>query len=322
MSARAFWVAEPGRGEIRAESLPPAGPGDVVVDALASGISRGTESLVFRGLVPAELRETMRVPFQAGDFPGPVKYGYCMVGRVASGPADLVGRRVFCLHPHQTRFVVPATAVVPLPDDVPTGRAALAANAETAVNVLWDGAPAVGARIAVVGGGAVGLLVAWLAARIPGAEVELVDVDPGRATVAAALGVAHVLPHAARGDRDLVVHTSGSDAGLATALRLAGVEATVVEASWYGDRPVAAPLGGAFHPRRLVLRSSQVGRIPPLQQPRWTYRDRMALALRLLADPRTDALLTGESAFDDLPATMARLAETPGGTICHLVRYS
>jgi 2-desacetyl-2-hydroxyethyl bacteriochlorophyllide A dehydrogenase len=319
--ATAFWVAAPGRGALWTESLPAPGPGDVVVDALASGISRGTESLVFRGLVPPDLHEVMRAPFQAGAFPAPVKYGYCMVGRVAEGPPDLVGRRVFCLHPHQTRFVVPATAVVPLPDAVPTDRAVLAANAETAVNVLWDAAPMVGARIAVVGGGAVGLLCAWLAARIPGAAVELVDVDPGRATLAAALGVPFALPGDAKGDRDTVIHASGSDAGLATALRLAGVEATVVEASWYGDRPVQVPLGGAFHPRRITLRSSQVGRIPPSQQPRWTYRDRMALALRLLEDPRTDALLTGESAFDDLPALMARLAADPGGTVCHLVRY-
>ena len=322
MHARAFWTVEPGRGEIRAAPLRSPGPGEVLVQALRSGISRGTESLVFRGLVPASQWTAMRCPFQEGEFPGPVKYGYASVGRVVSGPAELQGRRVFCLHPHQDRYVVPMDAVTPLPDAVSDSRGVLAANMETAVNGLWDATPRLGDRIAVVGAGVVGCIVAALAARLPGVRVELIDTDPRRAAVAARLGCAFAAPAEATGDADLVIHASGSPEGLATALGLAGFEATVLEMSWYGDRTVAAPLGEAFHARRLTLRSSQVGAVATAQRARWSHRRRMSLALDLLADPVFDVLLTGESPFEDLPATLARLANTPDGALCHVVTYT
>ena len=322
MRARAFWIAAPGRGEIRTAPLRSPGPGEVMVQALKSGISRGTESLVFRGLVPASQRAAMRCPFQAGEFPGPVKYGYASVGRVESGPAELQGRRVFCLHPHQDRYVVPVAAVTLLPDAVSDARAVLAANMETAVNSLWDATPRLGDRIAVVGAGVVGCLAAALTARIPGVRVELIDPDPRRAAVAAQLGCAYAAPAQAAGDVDLVMHASGNPDGLATALGLAGFEATVLEMSWYGDRMVPAPLGEAFHSRRLTLRSSQVGAIAPAQRARWSHRRRLSLALDLLADPVFDVLLSGESPFEDLPATLARLASTPDGALCHVIAYS
>ncbi|UEM03574.1 dehydrogenase [Skermanella rosea] len=324
-TATAFWIVAPGRGELREAALPAPGPGEVLVRAEVSAVSRGTESLVFQGRVPLELFDTMRCPFQEGDFPGPVKYGYCMVGMVERGPAALEGRRVFCLHPHQDRFVVPADAVVPVPDGVPADRAALAANMETAVNILWDALPPVGSRIAVIGAGVVGCLTAWLAARIPAARVELIDVNPARAAVAEALGVGFAPPETAARDCDIVIHASGNPDGLVTALDIAGFEATVVEASWYGTRPVAAPLGAAFHPRRLRLVSSQVGAVAPAMRPRWGYRDRMALALDLLKDSRPDILLTGSCLFADLTDIFPKLALTPGdqpaAQICHLVRY-
>jgi threonine dehydrogenase-like Zn-dependent dehydrogenase len=319
---RAFWIAAPGRGEIRPAALAPPGRGEALVRALESGISRGTEALVFRGEVPAGLAASMRCPFQEGSFPGPVKYGYCMVGEVEEGPGDLVGRRVFCLHPHQERFVVPADALLPVPDGVPTARAVLAANMETAVNILWDAPPTVGSRVAVVGAGVVGCLAAWLAARVPGTRVELIDVEGERARTAERLGVAFAAPDAAQGGCDLVIHASGNPAGLSTALALAGFEAMVVEASWYGDRPVPAPLGAWFHPGRLRLVSSQVGTVAASMRPRHGHRDRLALALRLLEDPRLDALLTGTVAFDALPAAMEELARTPGGTLCRRVLYA
>ncbi|HEY8521365.1 MAG TPA: zinc-binding alcohol dehydrogenase [Gammaproteobacteria bacterium] len=320
--ARAFWITAPGRGEIRAEPLPAPGPGDVVVRTLFTGVSRGTEALVWRGEVPASERERMRAPFQAGDFGGPVKYGYCNVGQVEHGPEPLRGRLVFCLYPHQTRYVVPADAVHPLPEGVPPGRAVLAANLETAVNGLWDGAPRVGDRVAVVGAGTVGCLAAWLAARIPGTEVQLVEPNPQKAEVARALGLSLVPPERAAGEADLVIHASGSPDGLATALELAGFEAAIVELSWYGARAVPAPLGGAFHSRRLTLSSSQVGHVATAQRGRWTRRRRMALALELLRDPALDALVSGESPFEELPAVMAALAEAPGSAFCHRIAYA
>ncbi len=319
--ARAFWVAGPGRGEIRAESLPHPSAGDVVVRALYSGISRGTEALVFQGRVPASEHDRMRAPFQAGDFSGEVKYGYANVGIVEAGPPELQGRTVFVLYPHQTRYVVSAGAVHALPDAVPPARAILAANMETAVNGVWDANVLVGDRVAVIGGGTVGCLVAWLAQRIAGCEVELVDVNPDRGRVAAQLGVPFAAPASASRDADVIVHASGSPSGLALALEIAAVEATIVEMSWYGSQRVEMPLGEAFHARRLTVKSSQVGRVAATQRARWDTRRRMRLALSLLAHDELDALITGESAFDALPSVMTRLATSPGDAICHRIRY-
>ena len=322
----AFWTVAPGRGELRRETLPPLRDGDVLVRSLYSAISRGTESLVFRGEVPPSEYQRMRAPFQQGDFPAPVKYGYINVGVVEAGcgaqAQALVGRRVFCLYPHQQAYVVPATAVVALPDAVPSARAVLAANLETAINAIWDASPTLGDRIAVVGGGVLGALVTWLCARIPGTEVELIDLDPSRAALATALGAGFALPDGARGNCDLVIHASGAPAGLARALELAGDEATVLEMSWYGQHSVALALGEAFHARRLTLRSSQVGRLPPRQAPRWTYRRRMELALSLLVDSLPDVLISGESDFASLPDTLQRLSSAPAGALCHRIRYS
>jgi threonine dehydrogenase-like Zn-dependent dehydrogenase len=307
-TARAFRVIEPGRGALVEVELPEPGPDDVVVRTRHSAISRGTELLVFRGGVPASQHGAMRAPFQVGEFPAPVTYGYLAVGTVEEGPPELRGRDVFCLHPHQTGFVVPAAAVCPVPDEVPAARAVLAGTVETAVNALWDAAPRVGDRIAVVGGGMVGCAVAALLAPMPGVRVELVDVDPARAAVADALGVGFALPDEAAGGCDLVIHASATEAGLARSLELLGVEGEVIELSWYGDRVPRVPLGEGFHSGRLAIRASQVGRVSPARQARWTYADRMALALRLLGDARFGALITETVAFGTLPETMTRLA--------------
>ncbi|WAX76815.1 zinc-dependent alcohol dehydrogenase [Streptomyces sp. KMM 9044] len=319
-AAHAFWLDSPGRGEIREVPLSGPGGGEVLVRSLYSGVSRGTETLVFRGQVPESQHAAMRAPFQEGDFPGPVKYGYLNVGVVEEGPEALVGRTVFCLYPHQTRYVVPAGAVTPVPDTVPARRAVLAGTVETAVNALWDAAPLIGDRVAVVGGGMVGSSVAALLARFPGVRVQLVDADPARARTAEALGVGFALPGDALGGCDLVVHASATEQGLTRSLELLSAEGTVIELSWYGDRKVSLPLGEAFHSRRLVIRSSQVGTVSPARPGR-SYADRLALALDLLADPALDALITGESRFAELPALMPRLASGDTPALCHLVRY-
>jgi threonine dehydrogenase-like Zn-dependent dehydrogenase len=319
--AQAFWLREPGCGEIRPVGLPEPESGDVVVRTVRSGISRGTETLVFRGAVPLDQRERMRAPFQEGDFPGPVKYGYLNVGAVEEGPAELRGRMVFCLYPHQTAYVVPAGSVSVVPEDVPPARAVLAGTVETAINALWDAAPAVGDRVAVVGAGMVGCCVARLLRRYPAVHVTLVDVDPGRADVAAALGVGFALPDDAPRDLDLVVHTSATSAGLQRSLDLLAAESTVIDLSWYGDTEVRLSLGGAFHSRRLAIRSSEVGTLSPARARRRASSDRLALALELLRDPAFDALLTGESRFDELPDVMARLAAGSLPALCHTLTY-
>ena len=319
--AHAFWLREPGSGEIRPVALPEPGSDDVMVRTLRSGISRGTEALVFRGAVPPSQYATMRAPFQEGDFPGPVKYGYLNVGVVEDGAPELRGRTVFCLYPHQTAYVVPASAVTVVPDEVPAARAVLAGTVETAVNALWDAAPLIGDRVAVIGAGMVGCCVARLLSRFPELEVTLADVDAGRADVAAALGVAFALPDDVPGDRDLVVHASATAAGLQRSLDVLAPEGTVIDLSWYGDREVRLSLGGAFHSRRLAIRSSQVSTVSPARSGRRTTADRLALALDLLRDPGFDALVTGESRFGELPDVMERLAAGSLRALCHTITY-
>lgn len=319
----AFWSLGNGLGEIRGGQVDHSdGDGPwVEVETVYSAISRGTEALVFNGRVPESEYQRMRAPFQQGDFPGPVRFGYMNVGRVVRAEYSQPGPYVFCLFPHQRRYRVPASAVTPLPTAVPPERAVLAANMETAINGLWDAAPLVGDRIAVVGCGVVGCLVAWLASRIPGVRVTAVDPSPRRQSVLAALGVNWV-PEFEQDDHDVVFHTSGHPEGLNTALTLAGNEARLIEMSWYGEQPVPAMLGGAFHSRRLTLRSSQVGQISPRQAPRWSHGERLSLALSMLADPALDVLITGDSAFEDLPAVMQELAGGVSDTLCHRIHYS
>jgi threonine dehydrogenase-like Zn-dependent dehydrogenase len=316
-AARALWLTGPAEAELRPTGI---GAGEVVVEARFSGISRGTEALVAAGRVPPGERGTMRCPLQEGDFPFPVKYGYAAVGDVIEGPEALLGRTVFALHPHQDRFALPEAMAVPLPPELPPARAVLAANMETALTVVWDAGVAPGDRVAVVGAGVVGALSAHLAAGVPGADVTLVDVNPGRAPLAEGLGCRFAAPEEAPRDCDVVIHASANAAGLATAIGCAGMEARVVEASWYGEGEVPVPLGGAFHSRRLALVASQVGRVPPARVPRWTTRRRLETALRLLAAPALEALVSGETAFTDLPGAYAAILADPA-TLCHRIRY-
>jgi threonine dehydrogenase-like Zn-dependent dehydrogenase len=317
----AFWIAAPGRGELRREALPTPGAGEASVRTLYSGVSRGTEATVFGGHVPSSEYARMRAPFQAGQFPAPLKYGYINVGQVMHGPPDLAGRNVFCLYPHQQRYVVPCAALYLLPASIPAARAVLAANLETALNGLWDSGAGPGDRITVIGGGSVGCLVAWLAARIAGCTVELVDINPHRETIAQALGVRFALPARATPEADIVLHASGTAEGLSLGMRLAGFEATIVELSWYGDRAVTLALGEAFHARRLTLKSSQVGTVAQSHRARWSLQRRMQLALSLLADPALDVLINSEGRFEELPQTLERISRTPGDVIMHRVRY-
>ena len=277
---------------------------------LRSGVSRGTEGLVFRGGVPPSQYDVMRAPFQEGDFPGPVKYGYLNVGVVERGPDELRGRTVFCLFPHQTAYVVPADAVTVVPDEVPPERAVLAGTVETAVNALWDAAPLVGDRVTVVGAGMVGCCVARLVGGMPGAQVTLVDVDDTRA---AHRGRPRRRLRAARG-RASAVRTwcstparrqPGCSSPWTCSPRTARSSTSAGTATSRSSCPSVAPstpAASASGPARSAL-----SRRPGADGgPR---RERRALALDLLRDPAFDALLTGASPFDELPDVMARLAD-------------
>ena len=320
MKAHAYWVEAPGRASIRETTLPVVGPNDVMVRALYSGISRGTESLVYLGRVPESQHQSMQCPHQEGQFTFPVKYGYITVGIVEDGH-DMEGQHVFCLHPHQTHFVVPRHMVTPLPEGLDPKLAVLAANLETAVNGVWDAHPTPGERISVIGAGVVGALVAWRLRLVTGNSVELVDINPARSEVANALGLDFRTPDSASTERDLIVHASGAPAGLLSALEWAAPDGRIIEMSWYGDTPVALPLGEAFHSRRLTIQCSQVGQIPPRLRNEWTYAKWMKLVLELLRDhPSLSCLISGESAFADLPKTMSDLV-VADSVLCHRLYY-
>lgn len=321
-NAQAFWIQAPGHGEVRQHALPNRQAHELLVRTRYSAVSRGTESLVFQGKIPESEYTRMRAPFQEGDFPGPVKYGYANVGVVEEGPDAWCGREVFCLYPHQTRYVIPVEAVVPLPEDLPAARAVLAANMETAVNALWDAAPRVGDRISVIGAGVVGSLVAWLCQQTAGVRVQLLDIDAGKAELAAVLGLPFRHPHDAEDEQDIVINASGNPHGLRSALALAGYEAEVIELSWFGRDEVTLPLGEAFHSQRLTLRASQVGGVSPARRARRSHAQRLQLALTLLRDARLDALIDGESDFLDLPTTLAQLSDADRPALCHRIRYS
>jgi len=320
-TAEALWYVGPGRAEIRQERLGPLAEGAVRVRALYGAVSRGTEALIAAGRVPAGEYQRMRGPFMGGRFPFPVKYGYATVGRVEAGPDRLLGRTVFALHPHQTLFDVPVEAAVPLPEDVPVSRAVLAANMETALNATWDAAPVPSGPIAVVGAGVVGALVGVLLARVPGAEVTLIDINPAREDLARALGLNFARPDKAPADCNLVVHTSADPRGLATAIDIAGDEATILEMSWYGAGSVPVPLGGAFHSRRLKIVSSQVGKVAPSHRATISHRQRLEQAIALLADARLDALLTPAVPFPELPERLPDILNRQNGVLCQLIVY-
>ncbi|WP_197057448.1 zinc-dependent alcohol dehydrogenase [Aureimonas altamirensis] len=318
--ARALWLESEGTARLRQEPTPHAGPGDVVVRAAYSGISRGTERLVFDGRVPPGSWQDMRGPHMQGGFGFPLKYGYAVVGDIVAGQPDRVGETVFCLHPHQDVFGIPAADAVPVPAGVPHRRAVLAANMETALNIVWDANILPGDRVAVFGAGVVGCLVAYLAARIPATKVVIIDRQACRAETADALGIAFAGSSTGQSDCDVVVNVTGSGEALCESIEIAGIEARIVEASWYGSRPAELHLGGAFHSRRLTIASSQVGAVSPSRAPRWASRRRLETALALLADERLDCLVVGESAFDSLDADYAGILADPS-TLCHCVRY-
>lgn len=317
--ARALWHVKSGVAELRTERLGPLAPGQARVAAEYSAISRGTERLVALGDVPQSEWTRMRAPLQAGEFPYPVKYGYSAAGVVTQGADKLIGKRVFVLHPHQDVFDVPEAALNILPDAVPSRRAVLAANMETALNAHWDAGTMLGDRVLVIGAGIVGLLTAYLARRIAGTDVTIMDINPERARYAEALGIRFVTGSQDLRDHNLVFHTSATSAGLQTAIDACAFEGTVVEMSWYGSQPVTVTLGGTFHSQRLKIVSSQVGSVAASRRSTLSHSERLARAISLLDDDRLDALVAEEVAFDTLPAQLPRIWLSSG--LPPVIRY-
>lgn len=312
LNPQALWVVEKQRAEISRAAL---GTG-VLIKSLYGGISRGTERVVFNAAVPETEFQRMRCFGQEGEFSFPVKYGYCAVGEVLEG--ELSGKLVFALHPHQDYFRIAEDRIHPLPEDLPANRAILAANMETALNITWDAEVIAGEKIAVIGAGVVGILSAYLSQK-QGADVVLIDINPERARIASKLGIEFSSPEKITAEFDTIIHTSASSEGLSMALEIARDEGKIIEASWFGNKSVSLPLGGAFHSRRLKIISSQVGKIPTSKKD-WTFNMRMQRAIELLKDSKLDSLISGETGFEDIADEYAGIINHPN-TLCHRIRY-
>ena len=328
LEARAVWFAAPRTAELRPERIPPPGPGEVRVRSVASAISQGTEMLVYRGAVPADL--PLDLPTLAGDFSFPIKHGYASAGRVAESghgvdnlsPGDLV----FVHHPHQEAFTVPANMPVRLPEGVDPTTGLFFANLETAMNVVHDTPLRLGETALVFGQGVVGLLITQLL-KLAGADRVLV-VEPLERRRKLALEVSadaaiepgedlHARVREATGGRgvDVAVEASSSGAALQAAVDAVAVEGTVVVASWYGTKPVTLSLGRHFHRGRVRVRSSQVGRVNPELGPRWDRARRTEAVLGLLPRLRLAELVSHRIPFEEAPRAYRLVDEDPGETV-------
>lgn len=320
MKALSLWYTGPQTAEIREGELTAPEAGQVQVRARYGSLSRGTETLIFNHEVPPHEYERMRAPFQWGTLPEPVSYGYINVGEIEAGDERRLGETVFCLHPHHDRFVIPGTAAITIPSGIPAERCILAANAETALNAVWDGQIQIGHRVQVVGAGVVGCLVAHLASRIPGVDVEVVDSNPARAPIAERLGARFRLADSAGSGFDVIFECSGAPPALAATLPRLRTEGSIVVVSWYGDQPVSLPLGADFHSRRLTLKSSQVGQVANAMR-HISHRERLQLALGLLNDPSLDCLVTERIPFRKLPELLPSLLGRNYAGICTRIEY-
>ena len=332
--ARAVWFAAPRAVEIRDEPLGRLGPRDVVVRAIASAISHGTELLVYRGQVPRGT--TLDLPTLAGSFDFPIKYGYASVGRVeqvGSAVADLhPGDLAFTLHPHQDVYVVPAALARRLPPELPPERGLFVANLETALNALLDEPVRLGERVVVFGQGVVGLLIGQLARRNGAERVIVVDGYEGRRRLARELGAdAAWAPAKDLADRlrdatdgrgaDLVFEASGNPAALQAAIEAVAPHGTVVACSWYGSKPVSLELGGHFHRGRVRIRSSQVGQVDPGLLPRWDRARRSDAVRELLSGLPLDRLVTHRFPLEQAADAYRLVDECPEQTVQVVLTY-
>jgi len=315
----ALWHLSEQESAIRSQSLPELKADKCRIESLFSLVSSGTESLVANGEVPTDLHDSMQVPYMEGDFSFPVKYGYSLVGKVVEGSHNLVGQQVHLLHPHQQHCVVNEADITIIPAGIPPQRAVLASNVETALNAIWDSRLSAGDRVLIIGMGLIGSLVARLASQFPATQVSVADTDPARLALAREQGFSQYEPSDA--PFDVAFHSSGSSAGLQTAIDAVGYEGKVIELSWYGTRSAEVKLGGSFHQQRKQIISSQVSQLPSHQQSRWDYRRRKQTVLNLLQDDGWDDFLTATVDFPEAPALFDKLRQGDRSQLSWTIRY-
>jgi 2-desacetyl-2-hydroxyethyl bacteriochlorophyllide A dehydrogenase len=319
--AKSLWFEEAGKAVFREDELPDLRKGWCCIDTSYSAISPGTERLVFLGDVPNDLFSQMKTAYMGGDFAFPLKYGYSLVGRIIDGSFERIGQTVHILHPHQNRCVVREEDAFPVPDDIPSKRATLASNMETAVNAVWDSGLTIGERALVVGFGIVGSLVARLLSFFPGVEVTITDNNPLKLSLAEKMEFDVQSPDNKSNAFDVAFHASGDPNGLQSAIDSVGFEGRVVELSWYGKKEVSLNLGGSFHSMRKKILSSQVSSIPPQFRSKWDFNKRKSLVFEFLARDVFDTHITHSYPFDDLVRVFDDLKTPPTEGLSYLVVY-
>ena len=315
MVARALFHTAPRSVEIKTVPTPRPAAGEVIVSTQFSGISSGTESLVYRGEVSEDTALDDTIGALGGAFRYPFAYGYACVGKAADS-----GQAVFAFHPHQDIFAARTSDLIPLPA-VDPAPATLFPLVETALQVTLDAGTGYRDRVIVLGAGVLGLLTALLLQR-SGQRPLLAEPQAWRRGLAASLGVPAAAPEElGKQEVSLVIDASGSPDAPASALGMLAHEGTLLVASWFGAKPVVLPLGGAFHRRRLTIRSTQVSTVPARLGATWTRPRRRLEAAELMPELPLSELCTHVFPFTKAADAFRAVDEGTPGLMHAVLRY-
>ena len=326
MKARVLYFQAPRRIEIRDQDVSEPGEGEVRIETDLSGISAGTELLLYRGQLPGGTILDEALPSLSGKVDYPLAYGYAVIGRVVAqgtGVGDLLGRRVFAFETHRSAFLARPEELQLVPEDVPSESAVLLPTVETAVGLVHDARPLMGERVLVVGQGIVGLATTALLSRFPLARLVTVDRWEPRRRLSVELGAASSVSPEDLDERDfdLTFEVSGSPEALDVAVTATGIEGRVIVGSWYGGKRAPLDLGTHFHRGRLSLRSSQVSRISPRLSARWTKERRFQVALEAAARLPARKLVSHRFPIERAAEAYRLLDESPDDCLQVLLTY-
>ncbi len=322
METTALWHLSESSTILKTTNIRNDHPTSCLIKSLYSLVSTGTERLVAQGKVPGNLQEAMKVPYMEGSFGFPLTYGYSLVGEIIEGPEHLISKNVHIMHPHQSMLYADEAHVALIPEDIPSKRAVLISNLETAINAVWDSEVTLGENVFVAGFGTIGSLLCQVLRKFPAIDLHVLEPNQARCEKARSWGFnavqAITLPEP---PFDVAFNTSCHENGLQVCIDSVGYEGKVVELSWYGTQSVNINLGKSFHHFRKQIISSQVSQIPGHKLSRWDYRRRKALAFDLLKDPFFDELLTDEISFEDAPVFFQNLRNGTIDSVGTTIKY-
>ena len=316
-SVQQLWFCEPYKVEVRSCQPLAIPAGQVRVRALCSAISAGTEMLVYRGQLPSELALDVSIAQMQKNPEYPLQYGYASVGIVeAIGQGvekSWLGKRVFSFAPHASHFNSESDALIELPDGIAAEDAVFLANMETAVNLVQDGRPMIGERVAVLGQGIVGLLLTAVLARFPLAELLAIEGIAERRELAKSLGASNACSPLRLDSAwaDLIYEVSGVPEALNSAIDLAVFDSRIIIGSWYGKKSTAIDLGGKAHRNRISICTSQVSSLAPELSGRWNKERRFDVAWQMLQTIKPSRLISHQVPLLEAEHIYKKIHETP-----------